>query len=130
MHKGDGGPMPEPPTETLPYDSPALRAFPPRGNEPAGPSMVEVVRHIAKDLPPALPRIDLNEVLGRWPSPLPSKPELRAARMQRLEILSETGLKIPSILLRPASKAHGILVVVDDRGNEPSLCDRAGDTAV
>src|SRR5260370_22865801 len=83
--------------------------------------MVEAMRHIARDLPPAQPRIKLAEVLGRWPSALPWKPELRATRLQRPEILSEARLKIPSILLRPPLKARGILVVVDDRGKEPPL---------
>ena len=44
MGRGDGGPHPEPPTETEPFDSEELRCFPPGRNEPAGPAMIEAVR--------------------------------------------------------------------------------------
>ena len=56
MQKGDGSPVPEPPTETLPYDSPELRAFPPGQNKAAGPAMVGAAQHLAINLPPHPPR--------------------------------------------------------------------------
>ena len=43
----------DPPTETEPFDSEELRCFPPGRNEPAGPAMIEMVRHVARDLPPS-----------------------------------------------------------------------------
>src|SRR4051794_28121349 len=36
MQRGDGGPHPEPPTETEPFDSEALRCFPPAGTSRPG----------------------------------------------------------------------------------------------
>ena len=36
MRRGDGGPHPEPPTETVPFDSEELRCFPPAGTSRPG----------------------------------------------------------------------------------------------
>ena len=36
MQRGDGGPHPEPPTETQPFDSEELRCFPPAGTNQPG----------------------------------------------------------------------------------------------
>src|SRR4051794_12742634 len=47
MGRGDGGPHPEPPTQTLPSNSEELRCFPSGRNEPAGPAMIEAVRRLA-----------------------------------------------------------------------------------
>src|SRR5262249_44320699 len=63
MGRGDGGPHPEPPTATEPSDAEELRCFPPGRNEPAGPAMIEAVRRLARGLPPAPPRLDLDSVL-------------------------------------------------------------------
>src|SRR6185312_12065953 len=60
MGRGDGSPFPEPPTETPASDAPELRCFPPGRNEPAGPAIVAMVRRLARDLPPASPRLDLG----------------------------------------------------------------------
>src|SRR3954468_11773516 len=76
MGRGDGGPHPEPPTETEPFDSEELRCFPPGRNEPAGPGMIEAVRRMAFDLPPSPSRIDLEAVLGPMPSALPARVNL------------------------------------------------------
>ena len=77
MGRGDGGPHPEPPTETLPSDSEELRCFPPGRNEPAGPAMIEAVLRLARDLPPSPPRLDLERVLGPTPSAPPARVEPR-----------------------------------------------------
>src|SRR3954447_6538997 len=123
MGRGDGGPHPEPPTETLPSDSEELRCFPPGRNEPAGPAMIDAVRRLALDLPPSPSRIDLESVLGPMPSALPARVNLGVTRLQRLLVPSEAGLDIPVFLLRPAGQVRGVLVALDDRGKEVLASD-------
>jgi hypothetical protein len=125
MQKGDGSPVPEPPTETLPLDSPELRAFPAGQNQAAGPAIVAAVQHLASDLPPISRRLRLEEVLGPWPVPITWTVQLKPERLQRLLVPSEPDLLIPAFLLRPAGKLKGLLVAVDDRGKEAALSDSA-----
>jgi dienelactone hydrolase len=123
--RGDGRPHPEPSTETLPPDAEELRCFPPGRNEPAGPAMMEAVRRLARALPPSPPRIDLEAVLGPAPSAAPPRVKLSGDRLQRLLIASETGLDIPTFLLRPMGEVQGLLVALDDRGKEVLATDPA-----
>jgi dienelactone hydrolase len=116
--RGDGRPYPEPPTETLPDDAEELRCFPPAGNQPAGPAMIEAVRRLARDLPPAPPRINLEAVLGPTPSAPPAPFKISGKRLERLLIPVETGLDVPAFLLQPAGEARGLVVALDDRGKE------------
>jgi dienelactone hydrolase len=125
MNKGDGSPMPEPATETLPFDSAELHAFTSADNRAAGPAMVAAAQHLALDLPPHPARLRLDQVLGAWPSPIPWTPQLSAKRLQRLLAPSERGLDVPAFLLRPAGAVKGLLVTVDDRGKEAALADAA-----
>jgi hypothetical protein len=125
MDKGDGRPVPEPPTTTLPPDAQALRCFPPGGNQAAGPAMVSVVREDARYLPPKSPRIRLTDVLGPWPSPVSSNLEIRTDQVQRLIIPSESDLSIPAVLARPSQKARGMVIAIDDRGKEAVFADAA-----
>ncbi len=125
MNKGDGGPVPEPPTQTLAFDSPELHAFTAADQRAAGPAMVSAAQQVALDLPPHPTRLQLRVVLGPWPSPLPWKPQLSKARLQRLVIPSELGLETPAYLLRPAVRTRRLLVAVDDRGKEAALSDGA-----
>src|SRR4051794_37735721 len=129
MGRGDGGPHPEPPTRTEPFDSEALRCFPPGRNEPAGPAMIEAVRRLARDLPPSPPRIDPGPVLGPMPSAPTARVDLGVARLQRLLVPSEAGLDVPAFLLRPAGEVRGVLVAVDDRGKEALASDPVVETA-
>jgi dienelactone hydrolase len=115
---GDGRPHPEPPTETLAFDSEELRCFPVGANEPAGPAMIEAVRRLTRDLASSSRRPDLRTILGPMPSAPPGKLSLRDARVQRLLIPSEVDLDIPAFLVQPAGEARGMLVAVDDRGKE------------
>jgi dienelactone hydrolase len=129
MRRGDGGPHPEPPTETEPFDSAELRCFPPGRNEPAGPAMIEAVRRLARDLPPSPPRIDLGAVLGPMPPAPPARVDLGIARLQRLLVPSEAGLDVPAFLLRPAGEVRGVLVAIDDRGKEVLASDPVVESA-
>ena len=129
MGRGDGGPHPEPPTETEPFDSQELRCFPPGRNEPAGPAMIEAVRRLAHELPPSPPRIDLDAVLGPTPSTPPARVSLGDNRLQRLLVPSEPGLDVPAFLLRPAGEVRGVLVALDDRGKEVLASDSVVETA-
>jgi cephalosporin-C deacetylase-like acetyl esterase len=129
MGRGDGGPHPEPPTRTEPFDSEALRCFPPGRNEPAGPAMIAAVRRLARDLPPSPPRLDLDAVLGPMPTAPPARVDLGAARLQRLLIPSEAGLDVPAFLLRPAGEVRGVLLALDDRGKEVLASDPVVDAA-
>jgi dienelactone hydrolase len=123
MNRGDGSPYPEPPTETVPWDSAEMRCFPEGKNQPAGPGMIEAVRRMAKDLPrpEALPK--LESVLGVLPPTPPFEPQIQKAAVQRLEIPSEAKIEIPAFLLRPEGSERGVLVAVDDRGKEELASD-------
>ena len=125
MDKGDGSPVREASTEVLASDSPELRCFPAGQNQAAGPAMIAAVKRVAADLPPVPGSIRLQNALGPWPDSIPSKVQLGANRLERLLLPSEPGLQTPSVLLRPAGKAQGLLVAVDDRGKEAVFADAA-----
>jgi dienelactone hydrolase len=127
MNRGDGGPFPEPPTETLAFDAPELRCFPPGRNQPAGPAIIAMVKRLARDLPPASPRLELESVLGSRVEPRPVRPgdrrtepppTIRPIRLQRLSIPTEPGISVPAFVLRPPGETRGVVVAVDDRGKE------------
>jgi hypothetical protein len=118
MGRGDGGAFPEPPTETLPFDAPEPRCFPIGRNQPAGPAIIAMVESPAHDLPPAAPRLELDSVLGPRPEPRPAPLRLRPVRLQRPRIATEPGISVPASLLRPPGEIRGVLVAVDDRGEE------------
>jgi dienelactone hydrolase len=123
MNRGDGGPFPEPETATLPFDADELRCFPPGEKRPAGPAMIELVRRLARDLPPTPPRLDLDAVLGAEPRVSPARVSVDRSRLQRLTIPTEPGLDVPAFLLRPEGEPRGVLVAVDDRGKEALATD-------
>jgi dienelactone hydrolase len=123
MGRGDGGPHPEPETETLSFDSPELRCFPPGRNESAGPAMIDAVRWLAHELPPSPPRIDLARALGPAPSAPPYEVRLNGDRLQRFLVPTEVDLDVPAFLLRPAGEFRGVLVALDDRGKEALAVD-------
>lgn len=118
LGRGDGGPFPEPPTETTAFDAPELRCFPVGQNQPAGPALIAMVQRLARDLPPASPHDDLETVLGSWPAPAPFRTRVERIRLQRLLIPTEPGITVPAFLLRPPGEVRGVLVAVDDRGKE------------
>jgi dienelactone hydrolase len=130
MRRGDGGPYPEPSTETQPFDSVELRCFPPGPNEPAGPGMIEAVRRLARDLPPSSPRVDLDAVLGPMPSAALARVRLGEDPIQRLLVPSEPGLDIPAFLLRPVGEVRGVVVALDDRGKESLASDPLVETCL
>ncbi|HWC00824.1 MAG TPA: prolyl oligopeptidase family serine peptidase [Bryobacteraceae bacterium] len=113
---GDGGPYLEPTTQTFPFDSPELQCFPPEQNPPAGPGIVDAVRHLAtrKDRVPTAPITVLTS---------PARP--RDTRLQRLAIPVSGGFEAPAFLLRPSGKQRGIVLALDDRGKEATLADPA-----
>jgi dienelactone hydrolase len=123
MNKGDGRPTPEPPTETLPPDAPELRSFPPGQNQAAGPAMIAAIVADARGLPPSPPRIRLDDVLGKWPAPLPWDQKLSSQAVQRLIIPSESDLSIPAVLARRPGSARGVVLAADDRGKEFVFAD-------
>jgi dienelactone hydrolase len=127
--RGDGGPHPEPATQTLPPDSEELRCFPPGRNEPAGPAILEAVRRLADGLPPSPPRLDLAGVLGPSPTAPPARVRLKDDRLQRLLVPTEADLDVPAFLLRPEGEVLGVLVALDDRGKEALASDPVVETA-
>jgi hypothetical protein len=110
MQRGDSSPVPEPATEVEPFDSPELRCF--RENQPAGPGIVELVKRLAADLPPARPDFPGLEPLHTPPL------KLRDGQLQRISL----GLAV-GFLLRPAGSTKGILIALDDRGKEAVIAD-------
>jgi dienelactone hydrolase len=125
MQKGDGAPVAEPATQTLPFDSLELRSFPAGQNQAAGPAMVAAVERLASGLPPPRPRQRLEDALGSWPTAPAWTAQLSPGRLQRLVVPSEPDLEIPAFLLRPAGNIQGLLIAVDDRGKEAALSDSA-----
>jgi dienelactone hydrolase len=115
--EGDGRPVPERPTQTLPFDSPELRCFPLGENQPAGPGMMRLVFDIAKRTHSQAPP-DLETLLGRLPMAISPKPQLAKATVQRLEILSESWINVPGFVLRPGAPEKGVLIGVADKGKE------------
>lgn len=121
MNRGDGQPYSEPPTETVPPDSPELRCFPIGGNRPAGPGMIAAVQSLAQGLSPPTrtPRAaDLARILGALPAAEPLRAHVEARRLQRLSIPSESGMEIPGFLVRPVGNERGVILLIDDRGKE------------
>ncbi|MEK7404295.1 MAG: prolyl oligopeptidase family serine peptidase [Acidobacteriota bacterium] len=116
LDRGDGRPLPEPPTETAPADSPELRCFPLGQNQPAGPGMIDAVRRLAggAGLRPAMPP----------PNPA-HRPQLRAVPLQRLEITAEPGVTVPAFLWRSERPPRGVMIALDDRGKEELAADPA-----
>jgi dienelactone hydrolase len=125
MNKGNGGPYPEPATETTAWDAEELRCFPKGHNEPAGPAMIEAVKRLAKNLPPSRPQPDLRRVLGPDPKAPSAHVDLSDVRLQRLVIPTETGVDVPAFLLRPEGNVKLVILAVDDRGKEALASDPA-----
>ncbi len=123
MHRGDGRPYPEPPTATAAWNAPELRCFVPGRNQPAGPGIIAVVRTLAVDLPAGGAKPDLTGVFGPLPHAAPFQPTLTAARVQRVEFVSEPGIVLPAFLVRPDGHPKGIVLAVDDRGKETLAAD-------
>ena len=121
-NQGDGGPIAEPETTTAPIDSPELRCFPPGGNRAAGPGIIDAVQRIAARLSSAkVNESSLRDTLA-WPPPsAPVASPVLDATVQRVVIPTESGIDMPSFLLRPQNEIRGVLVAVDDRGKEELL---------
>jgi dienelactone hydrolase len=125
MDRGDGSPFPEPPTETPAFDAPELRCFPLGQNQRSGPAIIAMVQRLARDLPPELPRLEWESILGAWPEPMPTRPRVDRLRLQRLLIPTEPEITVSAFLLRPPGEVKGIVVAVDDRGKEALGSDPA-----
>ncbi len=129
MSEGNGGPRPEPPTETLPVNDPQLRCFP-NGNRPAGPGMVAAAQKIARALrrPSNVPSLaELEGILGK----LPPLPRSHGRVTERLTIPSEPGLEVVGLLSNVRSSGRRLVLAVDDRGKEAAVQDApAGGWAV
>jgi dienelactone hydrolase len=125
MGRGDGSPFAEPPTETMAFDAPELRCFPPGQNQQAGPAIIAMVQRLVRDLPHESPdrKPDLGSFLGAWPAPQPSQLRVDPVRLQRLVIPTEPGLRVPAFLIRPPGDVRGVVVAVDDRGKEALASD-------
>ncbi len=128
MGKGTGDPIPEPPTQPLPPDSPDLRCFPVGKNQSAGPGMIRVVTGVIEKLPVPVPPQDLESVFGKLPSSAQLATAFRQlpdkSRVQRLEFTSENGISISAFLVQPETVAlKGVIVGVDDRGKEELVRD-------
>ena len=123
MNMGDGSAYPEPPTETLPYDSPELRCFPVGQNQAAGPGIMAAVQKLASQIAPSPTLPPLEPVLGILPKTSNSQVRITPELIQRLEFASEKGLAIPAFLLKTSQEEKGILIAVDDRGKESLVSD-------
>ena len=118
QNTGDGGAYSEPSTEILAWDAPELHCFSDGRSRPAGPGIIGAIRTIAAKRRPsnALP-------VERPPRHPAFRPNLKRARVQRLEIPVTQSLTIPAFLVRPASASRGVLLGLDDRGKEELLGD-------
>lgn len=123
-NSGDGRPVPEPPTVTVPFDSPELLVFPGGRKEPAGPGIVEAMKRLAKDFKSP---VSMEKLMGESPRGLPLTIGLQIARVQRVVFTTQPGMDVPAVVLRPGpeggAQQAGILVAVDDRGKEALASD-------
>jgi dienelactone hydrolase len=118
-NSGDGRPVPEPPTVTVPFDAPELLVFPGGRKEPAGPGIVEAMKRLARDFKSPVP---MEKLMGELPRGLPLTIGLKVAKVQRVVFATQPGIDVPAVVFRPASEA-GVLVAVDDRGKEALASD-------
>ena len=127
MNEGNGRPMPEPETTTLPFDSPELRCFPESRQEPAGPGIIEAVRRLSAELPPTKTPTSIEELMGGSPAEAPLTIGLNVHKLQRVVFEPQTGIEVPAYVIRPgpdgSMPATGVLVAVDDRGKEALASD-------
>ncbi|HLJ14683.1 MAG TPA: prolyl oligopeptidase family serine peptidase [Bryobacteraceae bacterium] len=128
MNQGDGSSWPEPKVETLPFDSPELRCFPPGRNEPAGPAIIAEVHRLARNLPPPSPKAPLDDVLGIPASSASPPIHVGKTRTQRLSIPSEGGVFLPAVLQQPDASWKGVVIALDDRGKEEAAAALPMDT--
>ena len=119
MHRGDGRPMPEPPTVTSPFDDPELRVFP-DGKRPAGPGIIREVRALAEAKPAK--RVPVAQLMGKLPEETKiavEAPSYTPRGVARALFQVQPGITIPAFELRAEyGQRAGILVALDDRGKE------------
>ena len=115
MHRGDGRPVPEPPTSTMPFDAVELRAFPGGAKKPAGPGIIDAVGRL-EAASRSTKRI--ASLMGTPPEPVPMKVTLSPSRLQRVLLPAQAGIDVPVLVLRPSANEVGTLIAVDDRGKE------------
>ncbi|MCZ2154108.1 MAG: prolyl oligopeptidase family serine peptidase [Bryobacterales bacterium] len=101
--EGDGTPLAEAPTKTLPFDAAELRCFPKGKNHAAGPGIVAAVKGIAPGRREPWPKIDAEGC----------RIAVQDAPVQRLDLCGT-----PAFLLKPKGEPAGVLVALDDRGKE------------
>lgn len=107
-NEGDGSPYAEPPTQTLPFDAPELRCFPPGENRAAGPGIVEAVKRISPGRREAWRPIPVDACHA----------VVKPGAVQRLDLCGT-----PAFLVKPNGTPKGVLVAVDDRGKEALAAD-------
>lgn len=119
--KGDGQPIPEPATDTLPYDAEEVKVFPAGQRAPAGPGIVETARRMARQIKPG--GLTIMEAMGGAPQPLRLTAPPRKAQVARHLFTTQTGIDVPALILAASGVRAGVLVAVDDRGKEALLED-------
>jgi dienelactone hydrolase len=117
--EGDGGPLPEPPAPTSPWDAPELRCFPPGENRPAGPGLVALAKSLAAQ-PRSRPDPGrLAQALGIPLQPRPdSSPTLLRGEGPRVRWVGRDGLEIPGVLIPPSGDWTGAVLAAADAGKE------------
>jgi dienelactone hydrolase len=92
--RGDGSPVSEPATRTLPFDSADLRCFPPGRNEASGPGLVAFARKLVPTQSPG-----------------------------RIDPIILEGMACPRTALPPKGASRGTLLAVLDAGREAAATD-------
>jgi len=100
-NRGDGSPIPEPPTETFPYDSDEMRCFPAGDNQGAGLGMVRLAQALARGTDRSWDSDSLEKVFG--PLPAPKELTLEISEAAR-EYLADVGYD-PDFGARPLKRA-------------------------
>lgn len=122
MGKGDGRPIAEPETRTIPFDAMELKSFPDERRAPAGPGILEIVKRMAREATPSGAAIE--QVMGGEPRAVPLTVVLNEKRVQRRVFTTQPGIDVPALVLRAAGKTPaGVLVAVDDGGKEELVSD-------
>ncbi len=129
MNRGDGAPVSEPDTRTLPPTAPEQRCLPIDYHASAGRGISETISRLAADIP-APPNGVSEDVLGKAPERGEASYRLGEFAISRQNITTERGIAIPITALLPGgpspnagARRAGTLIAIDDLDKETFASD-------
>ncbi len=129
MNRGDGAPVSEPDTRTLPPTAPEQRCLPTDYHASAGPGISETISRVAAGIPAPGNGIP-EDVLGTAPERGEASYRLGEFAISRQNITTERGIAIPITALLPGgpspyagARRAGTLIAIDDLDKETFASD-------